>query len=110
MFDIRKLEKEIALAMLKRAIAQRNLTLQDVADKIGATQKILEDIFQNNGAYYASHTLIFWTEIVSTDCTADDVLARKILRKRSTPPIDHFYNEIWRFISSLESEEKNENL
>ena len=109
MFDVKQSEKEIALSIFKREIGVKKLDMDGVAEKINISHDMLKEIFRNNGEFYAFHTLIFWAEIIASSCSADDILSRKLDRKSSKPPHDAFYHEVWRFISSMEPEEKNEN-
>lgn len=108
MFDVKKSEKEIALAILKREIGIKKLDVNSVSNKIQITPEMLKEVFKNNGEFYAFHTLVFWAEIIATSESPDEILSRKLDRKVSKSPHDPFYKEIWRFISALEPEEKDQ--
>jgi len=109
MFDVKQSEKEIALGIFKREIGIKKLDMDGAAEKIGISHDMLKEIFKNNGEFYAFHTLIFWAEIIASANTVDAIISRKLDRKASKQPHDHFYKEIWSFISNIEEEEKIEN-
>jgi hypothetical protein len=107
MFDVKKTEKEICLAIFKREIGVKKIDIEEVAERISISTDMLKEIFKNNGEFFAAETFLFWSTVLALSESPNTILNRNHARKRSKTPSEKFYKGIWEYIADLPNEKNN---
>ena len=101
MEEYKKIEKRIAVLMIKRELAKQNLSAEKAAQNIHILPTMMRDILEDKTDFYAAYTLVFWATLLATGKDMDDVIETKLTYKACKIPNDIFYREVWQFIANL---------